>query len=103
MKLMSNQQVKLGLVAFVLVAILVFAAALPAVSALTPSTIYGRYQQKTDRFPGGQQICGDKLCSPDQWSKMKNDLRKAQFDSSKCPQLRAWISCNENIAAKTSN
>jgi Spy/CpxP family protein refolding chaperone len=96
---MSNQQVRLGLVAFVLVAILVFAAALPAVSALTPSTIYGRYQQKTDRFPGGQHICGDKLCSPDQWAKMKNDLRKAQSDSMRCPQLRAWVSCNEQIAA----
>jgi len=99
---MSNQQVKLGLVAFVLVAILVFAAALPAVNALTPSTIYGRYQQKTDRFPGGQHICGDKLCSPDQWAKMKNDLRRAQGDPTKCPQLRAWIPCNEAAVTKTS-
>jgi hypothetical protein len=93
---MSNQQVKLGLVAIVLVAILVFAsAALPAVNALTPSTIYGRYQQKTDRFPGGQHICGEKLCSADQWSKMKIELRKAQRDYSACTQLRAWVPCNE--------
>lgn len=100
---MSNQQVKLGLVAFVLVAILVFAAALPAVSALTPSTIYGRYSQKTDRFPGGQHVCGDKLCSPDQWAKMKTSLRQSQGDNTKCPQLRAWVSCNEAIATpKTS-
>ena len=100
---MSNQQAKLGLVAFVLVAILVFAAALPAVSALTPSSIYWRYSQKTDRFPGGQHVCGDKLCSPDQWAKMKNDLRKAQFDPSRCPQLRAWVSCNEAITAPSTS
>ena len=53
---MSSQQYKIGLVALTLVAVLVFAAALPAVSALTPRTVYGRYQQKTDRFQGGQNI-----------------------------------------------
>jgi hypothetical protein len=92
---MSSQQYKLGLVALTLVAVLVFAAALPAVSALTPSTVYGRYQQKTDRFPGGQHICGESLCSPDQWAKMKNSLHKSQRDSNACPQLRAWIACNQ--------
>ena len=92
---MSNQQVKLGLVALVLVVILGFAAALPAVSALTPSTIYQRYSLKTDSRPGGQHICGEKLCSSDQWSKMKIDLRKAQRDYNTCTQLRAWIPCNE--------
>ena len=92
---MSNPEVKLGLVAFVLVAILVFAAALPAVSALTPSTIYGRYQQKTDRFPGGQHICGETLCSPDSWAKMKQSLHIAQRDPSKCSELRGWLYCGE--------
>ena len=101
---MSNQQIKIGLVALALSTIMVFAATLPAVNALTPSSVYDRFSQKTDRFPGGQHICGDKLCSPDQWAKMKNDLRKAQSDPSKCPQLRAWISCNQPIvASKTSN
>ena len=92
---MSSQQYKIGLVALTLVAVLVFAATLPAVSALTPSTVYPRYQQKTDSRPGGQHVCGEKLCAPDQWSKMKIDLRKAQRDYNTCTQLRAWIPCNE--------
>ena len=92
---MSSQQYRIGLVALTLVAVLVFAAALPAVSALTPSTVYGRYQQKTDRFPGGQHICGESLCAPDQWAKMKNFLHVAQRDPNVCPQLRDWIACNQ--------
>ena len=92
---MSSQQYKIGLVALTLVAVLVFAATLPAVSALTPSTVYPRYQQKTDSRPGGQHVCGEKLCAPDQWSKMKNDLHKAQRNSDVCTQLRAWIPCNQ--------
>lgn len=100
---MSNQQIKIGLVALALSAIMVFAAALPAVNALTPSTVYERYSQKTDRFPGGQHICGDTLCSPDSWSKMKQTLLMAQHDPTKCAELRGWMYCGEpTMMPKTS-
>ncbi|MDE1770640.1 MAG: hypothetical protein KGI28_08840 [Thaumarchaeota archaeon] len=94
---MSNQQYKIGLVALTLVAVLVFAAALPAVSALTPSTVYGRYQQKTDLYPGGQHICGETLCAPDQWAKMKNKLHVAQRDPNVCNELKGWMFCGQPI------
>jgi len=101
---MSNQQIKVGLVALVLSVILVFAAALPAVNALTPSTIYDRYQQKTDRFPGGQHICGEKLCSSNEWAKMKNALHVAQRNSDSCPQLKGWTPCGKQTTLpNTSN
>lgn len=90
---MSNQHIKIGLVALALSTIMVFAAALPAVSALTPSTVYERYSQKTDRFPGGQHICGDTLCSPDSWAKMKQALHMAQRDPNKCGELKGWMYC----------
>jgi hypothetical protein len=101
---MSNQQIRIGLVALVLSVIMVFAAALPAVNALTPSTVYDRYQQKTDRFPGGQHICGDKLCSVDDWAKMKKSLHSAQRNPSACPQLKAWETCGQpTVVPNTSN
>ena len=100
---MSNQQIKVGLVALVLSLVLVFAAALPAVNALTPSTVYDRYQQKTDRFPGGQHICGEKLCSADDWAKMKKKLHTAQRNPDTCPELKAWEICGQpSVAPKTS-
>ena len=90
---MSNQQIKIGLVALVFSVVLVFAAALPAVNALTPSTVYSRYQQKTDLYPGGQHICGEKLCSANEWAKMKTNLHAAQRNSDACPQLKGWQPC----------
>jgi hypothetical protein len=95
---MSNQQIKIGLVALVLSVVLVFAAALPSVNALTPSTVYGRYQQKTDLYPGGQYICGEKLCSANEWAKMKTHLHAAQRNSDACPQLKGWQPCGIPIA-----
>lgn len=92
---MSNQQIKIGLVALVLSIVLVFAAALPAVNALTPSSVYDRFQQKTDRFPGGQHICGEKLCSADDWAKMKNKLHVAQRNPDACQELKGWIYCGQ--------
>jgi hypothetical protein len=101
---MSNQQIKIGLVAIVLMAIMVFAVtALPAANALTPSTIYYKHSHKTDRFPGGQHICGEQLCSPDVWSKMDNSLNKSQHNASICADLKAWIYCGQHTGApKTS-
>jgi len=100
---MSSQQIKVGLVALALTATLVFAAALPAVNALTPSTVYDRYSVKTDRFPGGQHICGEKLCSPDDWAKMKNSLHAAQRDPNLCNELKGWKYCGEPIVVPKSS
>ena len=95
---MSNQQLKLGLASLALTAIMVFAvAALPVVNALTPSTIYDTRNHKTDRFPGGQHICGETLCTPDQWAKMKYSLHVAQRDPNKCKELEGWMYCGEPI------
>jgi hypothetical protein len=98
---MSKQQLKIGLVALALSAIMVFAAALPAVNALTPSSVYDRYSQKTDRFPGGQHICGDKLCSSGDWAKMKHALQLAQRDPNKCKELRGWMYCGQPTTTTT--
>lgn len=104
MHLMSNQQLKIGLVALALSAIMVFAAALPAVNALTPSTVYERFSHKTDKFPGGQHICGDHLCSADDWAKMKKSLHVAERDPGKCKELKGWKYCGEStIAPKTTS
>ncbi|WP_101477400.1 hypothetical protein [Candidatus Nitrosotalea bavarica] len=101
---MSNQQIKVGLVAIVLTVVLVFAsAALPAVNALTPSTVYWKHSQKTDRIPGGQNICGETLCSPDVWAKMKQSLHVAQKNPNVCSELKGWKYCGQQIVApKTS-
>ena len=96
MQLMSNQQIKIGLVALALVTVMVFATTLPAVNALTPSTVYPKYSQKTDRTAGGQHICGQTLCSPDSWSKMSQKLLDAQRDPSKCSDaLKGWMYCTQ--------
>lgn len=101
---MSNQQIKVGLVALVLSVVLVFAsAALPAVNALTPSTVYDRYQQKTDLYPGGQHICGEKLCSSQEWTKMKTSLHAAQRNSEACPQLKGWQPCGVPSSVPTTS
>ena len=101
---MSNQQIRIGLVALVLTVIMVFAAALPAVNALTPSTVYSRFQQKTDLYPGGQHICGEKLCSPDVWAQMKQSLHVAQRNPDVCTELKGWQYCGQHIVVpNTSN
>jgi hypothetical protein len=100
---MSNQQIKIGLVALVFSVVLVFAAALPAVNALTPSTVYSRYQQKTDLYPGGQHICGEKLCSANEWAKMKTSLHAAQRNSDACPQLKGWQACGVPSSVPTTS
>ena len=103
---MSNQQIKISLVALALLTVMVFATALPAASALTPSTVYERYAKKTDSTPGGQHICGETLCSPGTWAKMKQALLVAQHDPSKCSQLKGWMYCGQpttNMPKSTTN
>jgi hypothetical protein len=100
---MSNQRLKIGLVALMLSTIMVFAAVLPAANALTPSTVTNARGHKTDSSPGGQHVCGNKLCSTDEWMKMKKSLHAAQSNPDKCKELKEWMYCGEPIVvSKTS-
>ncbi len=101
---MSNQHIKIGLVALALATIMVFATAMPAVNALTPSSVYAKYSQKTDRTAGGQHICGQVLCSPNTWSKMSQKLLDAQRDPSKCmDSLKGWMYCTQPAMSMPKN
>jgi hypothetical protein len=99
---MVNQKLHIGLIALALTSILVLAVALPAANALTPRNFqYFNDNHKTDRFPGGPYVCGDKVCSADEWSKMKQDLRKAQRDPTACTQLKNWMPCGSTSTTKS--
>jgi hypothetical protein len=91
---MSKQQLKIGLLAAVMSAVMVFAVSLPAASALTPRDFTYSTTSHTDRFPGGQKICGDHLCSIHEWGKMKKALEEAQRDPTICKELIQWKSCS---------
>jgi len=99
---MVNQKLHIGLVAVALSSILVFAVAIPAANALTPRDFqYFNDNHKTDRFLGGPYVCGDHICSADEWSAMKQDLRKAQRDPSACTQLKDWKICGAPVSTKS--
>jgi|SRR5579863_1667110 len=101
---MSNQQIRIGLVAIVLSVALVFASTvLPSVNALTPSTIYEQRTHKTDRTPGGQHICGETLCSPQVWGHMKDALHKAQTEPNVCSELKGWKYCGQHITTPSTS
>ncbi len=100
---MANKKLHLELIAVALLSILVLAVSLPAANALTPRNFqYFSANNKTDRFPGPPYVCGDKVCTADEWSKMKQELRKAQRDSTACPQLKSWMPCGTQINTKSS-
>ncbi len=91
---MLNQKLRFGLAAVALSALIVYAVAIPSASALEPRNFqYLNDNHKTDRFPGGQHVCGDHLCTPQEWSAMKANLGKAQRDPSACPELKKWEPC----------
>lgn len=93
---MSNRQLKFGLIAFVLSSIIVFAVSLPAASALTQRDFtYLNDRHHTDRFPGGQKVCGDHLCTVQEWSDMKKALQDSQRNNSACEDLKQWRACGE--------
>ena len=99
---MSNQKLHIGLIAIALLSIVVLAAAMPAANALTPRNFqYFSANNKTDRFPGPPYVCGDKVCTADEWSKMKQELRQAQRDPTACPQLKSWVTCGTQISTKS--
>lgn len=100
---MVNQKLQIGLAAVVLSSIMVFAAALPAANALTPRDFqYLNDNHKTDRFPGGQHVCGDHLCSADEWGKMKQAIRESQRHPGECDELKKWEPCEPTTNTKSS-
>jgi hypothetical protein len=97
---MANQKLHVGLIAVALSSIMVFAVALPAANALTPRDFqYLQDNHKTEMYPGGQHVCGDHLCSADDWGKMKQALRTAQRDPSTCTQLKEWKPCQPSTTS----
>ena len=100
---MVNQKLHIGLIAIALASIVVLSVAIPAANALTPRNFqYFNANNKTDRFPGAPYVCGDKVCTADEWSKMKQELRQAQRDPTACPQLKSWMACGTQISTKSS-
>ena len=91
---MLNRQLKFGLIAFVLSSMIALAVSIPAASALTPRdfTIENN-SHHTERFPGGVKICGDHVCSVDEWSQMRHAMQDAQRNPSECSQLKEWKHC----------
>ncbi len=91
---MLNQKLRFGLAAVAVSALMIYAVAVPSASALTPRDfVYLQDNHKTDRFPGGQHVCGDHLCTPQEWSNMKHALNVAQRMPGECAELKQWIAC----------
>jgi len=100
---MVNQKLHIGLIAVALSSIVVLAVALPDANALTPRNFqYYNNNHVTATYQGsGPYVCGDKVCSSDEWSKMRHDLRVAQRDLTTCPQLKEWMACGTQGSTKT--
>lgn len=100
---MVNQKLHIGLVALALSSIVVLAVALPAANALTPRNFqYFNDNHVTATYQSsGPYVCGDKVCSADEWSKMRQDLRAAQRDQTACPQLKSWEACGAPVSTKS--
>ena len=91
---MLDKRLQYGLAALAITVLMVYAVAVHSASALTPRDFqYLQDNHKTDRFPGGQHVCGDHLCSPQEWSAMKQALDTAQRNPSECSSLKEWRAC----------
>ena len=91
---MSNRKLHLGLIAGMLSTIMIFAVALPAANALTARDFrFLDDRHTTDRFPGGQKVCGDHLCTSGEYSKMKRMLHDAERNPMECADLKNWKEC----------
>lgn len=91
---MLNHKVRFGLAAVALSALVVYAVAIPSAMALEPRDFkYLNDNHKTDRFPGGQHVCGDHLCTPAEWGAMKLALGAAQRNPGECNELKQWQAC----------
>ncbi|MDE1863150.1 MAG: hypothetical protein KGI33_09580 [Thaumarchaeota archaeon] len=91
---MLDKKVKGVLAAAAFAALIAYAFAVPSASALTPRDFqYLQDTHKTTRFPGGQEVCGDHLCSPQEWSAMQQALGNAQRNPGECASLKQWHAC----------
>jgi hypothetical protein len=82
---MLNQKLRFGLAVAALLSVMVYAMAVPSASALTPRDFsYLQDTHKTARFMGGQNICGDQLCTSQQWSAMNQAIGDAQHNPGMC-------------------
>ncbi len=76
---------------------LVFAFALPNVNALTPRDIsITKDYIITDKYSGGQRVCGDHLCSAGEYSAMKHALQVHIHKSITCQDLKKWKACEKH-------
>lgn len=91
---MLNKKLRFGLAAAALLSVMIYTVALPSASALTPRDFtYLHDTHKTARFVGGQNVCGDHLCTPQEWSSMVKALGTAQRNPSECASLKQWEAC----------
>ena len=91
---MLNQKLRFGLAVAALLSVMIYTVAVPSASALTPRDFqYLHDTHKTERFMGGQNICGDHLCTPQEWSAMQQALSSAQRNPGQCASLKQWEAC----------
>ncbi len=85
---------RLGLISAVMSLIVIFSVTLPAANALTPRDIsIIKDYIVTDRYSGGQRVCGDHLCSTSEWNAMKHALQVHIHKSITCEELKKWKVC----------
>jgi hypothetical protein len=88
------------LVAIILSLTIIFSVTLPAVSALTPRDVsIIKDYIITDKYAGGQRVCGDHLCSASEWNAMKHALQTHIHKSITCQDLKKWKAC-ETVATQ---
>jgi hypothetical protein len=100
---MLKQKLRFGLAVAALLSVMIWIVAVPSVSALTPRDFtYQEDAHKTDRFPGGQYICGDQLCTPHQWSAMNQAIGASQHNPNIClSSLKQWEACTPPSQTKS--
>ena len=85
---------KLGLIATVLSLTIICSVTLPAANALTPRDVsIIKDYIVTDKYAGGQRVCGDHLCSASEWNAMKHALQVHIHKSINCEDLKKWKVC----------
>ncbi len=80
-------------------ALLILSTLFSTVHALTPrdiSILDDRFT--TERYPGGQKICGDHMCKPGEWSMMKHAIQTHLRASINCEDLKKWKPCMTTIS-----
>ena len=88
------QNNKLGLIATILSLTIICSITLPSANALTPRDVsIIKDYVVTDKYPGGQRVCGDHLCSASEYTAMKHALQVHIKNSKTCEELKQWKVC----------